>query len=424
MNYSLSIIGCGYVGCVTGVCFADMGNEVTLVDVDSDKVDSINEGRSPIYEPGLEALMRKNQERVRATTNLRAAIHDTDITFVAVGTPSNADGSIDLTYVFRVCEEIGEVLREKKDFHIVIIKSTVFPGTTDDRVRHILEYISGKKAGVDFGLGSNPEFLREGNAVHDFLSPDRIVIGADDPRTADALKALYASIDSRVLVTSSRTAEMIKYTSNAILATKISFANEIGNLCKTIGIDSGDVFLGVGMDTRVSPAFFRTGIGFGGSCFPKDVRALVAGARAHGEDLSILDAVLKTNETQPLRLLALLKKHIPDLDGKTIGVLGLAFKPDTDDIRESRALPIITGLLSSGAGVIAYDPAAMDNFRRVFPQITYASSAGAVLEADAVLILTEWKEFEDLDYRGRIVIDGRRLEAPRRQAAIYEGVCW
>ncbi|MDV4343103.1 UDP-glucose/GDP-mannose dehydrogenase family protein [Methanoculleus sp. YWC-01] len=424
MSYSLSIIGCGYVGCVTGVCFADMGNEVTLVDVDSDKVDFINEGRSPIYEPGLEALMQKNRERVRATTNLRAAIHDTDITFVAVGTPSNADGSIDLTYVFRVCEEIGEVLREKEDFHIVIIKSTVFPGTTDDRVRHILEYTSGKKAGVDFGLGSNPEFLREGNAVHDFLSPDRIVIGADDPRTADALKALYASIDSRVLVASSRTAEMIKYTSNAILATKISFANEIGNLCKTIGIDSGDVFLGVGMDSRVSPAFFRTGIGFGGSCFPKDVRALVAGARAHGEDLSILDAVLKTNETQPLRLLALLKKHIPDLDGKTIGVLGLAFKPDTDDIRESRALPVITGLLSSGAGVIAYDPAAMDNFRRVFPQITYASSAGAVLEADAVLILTEWKEFEDLDYHGRIVIDGRRLEAPRRQAAIYEGVCW
>jgi len=424
MSYSLSIIGCGYVGCVTGVCFADMGNEVTLVDVDSDKVDFINEGRSPIYEPGLEALMQKNRERVRATTNLRAAIHDTDITFVAVGTPSNADGSIDLTYVFRVCEEIGEVLREKEDFHIVIIKSTVFPGTTDDRVRHILEYTSGKKAGVDFGLGSNPEFLREGNAVHDFLSPDRIVIGADDPRTADALKALYASIDSRVLVASSRTAEMIKYTSNAILATKISFANEIGNLCKTIGIDSGDVFLGVGMDSRVSPAFFRTGIGFGGSCFPKDVRALVAGARAHGEDLSILDAVLKTNETQPLRLLALLKKHIPDLDGKTIGVLGLAFKPDTDDIRESRALPVITGLLSSGAGVIAYDPAAMDNFRRIFPQITYASSAGAVLEADAALILTEWKEFEDLDYRGRIVIDGRRLEAPRRQAAIYEGVCW
>ena len=424
MSHSISVIGCGYVGCVTGVCFADMGYRVILVDVDPRKVDSINEGRSPIYEPGLEDLIQKNRERIHATMDLRAAIRDTDITFVAVGTPSNADGSIDLTYVFRVCEEVGDILRGKEGFHIVIIKSTVFPGTTDDRVRHILEYTSGKKAGVEFGLGSNPEFLREGNAVHDFLSPDRIVIGADDPRTADTLRALYASVDSQVLVTSSRTAEMVKYASNAALATKISFANEIGNLCKTIGVDSRDVFLGVGMDSRVSPAFFKTGIGFGGSCFPKDVRALVAGARAHGEDLNILDAVLKTNEAQPLRLLSLLQKHLSTLEGRTIGVLGLAFKPDTDDIRESRALPVVTSLLSSGARVIAYDPAAMDNFKQVFPQIIYAPSASEVLEADAVLILTEWKEFEDLDYHGRIVIDGRRLEAPRRQAAIYEGVCW
>ncbi len=424
MSHSISVIGCGYVGCVTGVCFADMGYRVILVDVDPRKVDSINEGRSPIYEPGLEDLIQKNRERIHATMDLRAAIRDTDITFVAVGTPSNADGSIDLTYVFRVCEEVGDILRGKEGFHIVIIKSTVFPGTTDDRVRHILEYTSGKKAGVEFGLGSNPEFLREGNAVHDFLSPDRIVIGADDPRTADTLRALYASVDSQVLVTSSRTAEMVKYASNAALATKISFANEIGNLCKTIGVDSRDVFLGVGMDGRVSPAFFKTGIGFGGSCFPKDVRALVAGARAHGEDLNILDAVLKTNEAQPLRLLSLLQKHLSTLEGRTIGVLGLAFKPDTDDIRESRALPVVTSLLSSGARVIAYDPAAMDNFKQVFPQIIYAPSASEVLEADAVLILTEWKEFEDLDYRSRIVIDGRRLEAPRRQAAVYEGVCW
>ena len=424
MSHSISVIGCGYVGCVTGVCFADMGYRVILVDVDPRKVDSINEGRSPIYEPGLEDLIQKNRERIHATMDLRAAIRDTDITFVAVGTPSNADGSIDLTYVFRVCEEVGDILRGKEGFHIVIIKSTVFPGTTDDRVRHILEYTSGKKAGVEFGLGSNPEFLREGNAVHDFLSPDRIVIGADDPRTADTLRALYASVDSQVLVTSSRTAEMVKYASNAALATKISFANEIGNLCKTIGVDSRDVFLGVGMDSRVSPAFFKTGIGFGGSCFPKDVRALVAGARAHGEDLNILDAVLKTNEAQPLRLLSLLQKHLSTLEGRTIGVLGLGFKPDTDDIRESRALPVVTSLLSSGARVIAYDPAAMDNFKQVFPQIIYAPSASEVLEADAVLILTEWKEFEDLDYRGRIVIDGRRLEAPRSQAAIYEGVCW
>jgi UDPglucose 6-dehydrogenase len=316
------------------------------------------------------------------------------------------------------------VLKEKEDFSIVIIKSTVFPGTTDNRVRKVLEYTSGKKAGIDFGLGSNPEFLREGNAIHDFLSPDRIVIGAEDSRTADALKVLYSSIDSRIVMTSSRTAEMIKYASNAALATKISFANEIGNLCKTIGIDSRDVFMGVGMDNRISPAFFKTGIGFGGSCFPKDVRALVAGARANGIELNILNAVLKTNEAQPLRLLSLLQKHLPTLEGKAIGVLGLAFKPGTDDIRESRAFSVITGLISSGAKIIAYDPVAMENLKKIFPQITYASSARAVLEADAVLILTEWDEFEDLDYRGKIVIDGRRIEAARQNAAIYEGVCW
>lgn len=420
----ISIVGCGYVGCVTGICFSDMGNEVILVDVDPIKVKSLNEGRPSIYEPGLEDLIRKNRERICATMNLNNAVHDTEITFIAVGTPSNGDGSIDLTYVSRACEEVGDVLKEKEDFSIVIIKSTVFPGTTDNRVRKVLEYTSGKKAGIDFGLGSNPEFLREGNAIHDFLSPDRIVIGADDSRTADALKALYSSIDSRIVVTSSRTAEMIKYASNAALATKISFANEIGNLCKTIGIDSKDVFMGVGMDNRISPAFFKTGIGFGGSCFPKDVRALVAGARANGIELNILNAVLKTNEAQPLRLLSLLQKHLPTLEGKAIGVLGLAFKPGTDDIRESRAFSVITGLLSSGARIIAYDPAAMENLKKVFPQITYASSASAVLEADAVLILTEWDEFEDLDYHGKIVIDGRRLEAPRQQAAIYEGVCW
>jgi len=420
----ISVVGCGYVGCVTGACFANMDYGVILVDVDPHKVRSINEGRSPIYEPDLEALIQKNRERIHATMDLMDAMLDTDITFVAVGTPSNDDGSIDLTYVFHVCEEIGHVLSKIEDFHIIIIKSTVFPGTTDDRIRKILEYISGKKAGVDFGLGSNPEFLREGNAVHDFLSPDRIVIGADDFQTADALRTLYASMDSQIIVTSSRTAEMIKYASNAALATKISFANEIGNLCKAIGIDSREVFRGVGMDRRVSPAFFMTGIGFGGSCFPKDTRALVAGARVHGIDLNVLDAVLKTNEAQPLRLLSLLKKHLLNLNGKTIGVLGLAFKPGTDDIRESRALPVIANLLSSGAMVIAYDPVAMENFKQVFPQIAYAPSASSILEADAVLILTEWDEFENLDYRNVIVIDGRRLETPRRQALIYEGVCW
>lgn len=420
----ISVIGCGYVGCVTGVCFADLGHEVTLVDVDPAKLRAISAGRSPIYEPGLEDLIRKNRDRISATTDLRAAIRSTDITFVAVGTPSQEDGAIDLRYVLGACEEIGQVLKDKDTFHTVIIKSTVFPGTTKEMACPVLEKASGKTAGRDFGIGSNPEFLREGSAVRDCLSPDRIVIGADDPRTAGILSDLYAPVGSAVLVTPVTTAEMIKYTSNAVLAAKISLANEIGNLCKRLGVDSREVFTAVGMDGRVSPAFFRTGIGFGGSCFPKDVRALVAGARACGEDLKILRAVLEVNEEQPKKLLSLLRRHIPDLQGKIIGVLGLAFKPDTDDIRESRAVPVVADLLAAGAQVVAYDPAAMENFRRVFPQVGYVSGPDEVLGADAVLILTEWREFEGLDYRGRIVIDGRRLEKARAEAMIYEGVCW
>ncbi|WP_292490776.1 UDP-glucose/GDP-mannose dehydrogenase family protein [Methanoculleus sp. 10] len=420
----ISVIGCGYVGCVTGVCFADMGHEVVLVDLDPAKVRAIGAGQSPIYEPGLEDLIRKNRDRISATTDLRVAVGSTDITFVAVGTPSREDGAIDLSYILTACEEIGQALKEKEAFHTVIIKSTVFPGTTKEMAGPVLERASGKMAGRDFGLGSNPEFLREGSAVRDCLSPDRIVIGADDPRTAGILGDLYAPVGAAVLVTPVTTAEMIKYTSNAVLAAKISLANEIGNLCKRLGVDSREVFTVVGMDGRVSPAFFRTGIGFGGSCFPKDVRALIAGARAHGEDLKILRAVLEVNEEQPKKLLSLLRRHIPDLEGKTIGVLGLAFKPDTDDVRESRAIPVVAELLAAGAQVVAYDPAAMKNFRRVFPQVTYAPAPNEVLEADAILILTEWREFEGLDYRERIVIDGRRLEKAKAEAAVYEGVCW
>ncbi len=419
----ISVIGCGYVGAVTGACFADMGHEVVLVDVDPAKIQAIDAGQSPIYEPGLDDLIRKNQNRISATTNLLAAVGSTDITFVAVGTPSQEDGAIDLSYVLTACEEIGQAIRDKETFHVVIIKSTVFPGTAKEMACLALEEAAGKVAGKDFGLGSNPEFLREGSAIRDCLSPDRIVIGADDPRTAGILSELYAPLGATVLVTPITTAEMVKYASNAVLATKISFANEIGNLCKRLGVDSREVFTAVGMDNRVNPAFFRTGIGFGGSCFPKDVRALVAGARAHGEDLKILRAVLEVNEEQPKKLLALLRQHIPVLRGKTIGVLGLAFKPDTDDVRESRAIPVVADLLAAGALVVAYDPVAMENFSRIFPQITYASTPGEVLGTDAVLILTEWREFEELDYTGKLVVDGRRIEKAR-MGSTYEGVCW
>jgi len=288
----------------------------------------------------------------------------------------------------------------------------------------VLEEASGKQAFVDFGLGSNPEFLREGSAVHDFSEPDRIVLGAKDARTMRALGDLYTSFTCPKIETSIRTAEMIKYASNAFLATKISFANEIGNLAKKLGIDAEEVFAGVGLDSRIGPAFFRTGIGFGGSCFPKDVRALIAGAGEHGEDLQILHAALRVNEDQPMRLIRLLQQYIRDLSGRRIGILGLAFKPNTDDIRESRAIPIIRALLDAGAEVVAYDPLAMESFASLFPEIEYASSAEIVLAADAVLITTEWEEFERLDYSGTIVIDGRRIAAASRTAKIYEGVCW
>ena len=420
----ISIIGCGYVGTVTGVCFANFGHDIVFYDVDKGKLDLLARGESPIYEPSLDDLIQKNRQRLVTTSDLTAAVRDTDITFICVGTTSRDDGSIDLTYILSAGATIGKALRETPDFHPIIVKSTVFPGSTEGPIRSALEEASGKQAFVDFGLGSNPEFLREGNAVHDFCVPDRIVLGAGDARTMRAIGDLYASFTCPKIETSIRTAEMIKYTSNAFLATKISFANEIGNLAKKLGIDAEEVFAGVGLDNRIGPAFFRTGIGFGGSCFPKDVRALIAGAGNHDEDLQILHAALRVNEDQPLKLVRLLQAHIPDLKGRRIGILGLAFKPDTDDIRESRAIPVIRALLDAGAVVVAYDPLAMEGFSKIFPEIEYAPSGQAVLAADAVLITTEWEEFERLNYSGTTVIDGRRIAAAFRTANIYEGVCW
>jgi UDPglucose 6-dehydrogenase len=304
-----------------------------------------------------------------------------------------------------------------------VVKSTVIPGTIEHIIIPILEETSGQKAGEGFRVVSNPEFLREGSAVHDFFHPDRIVIGSHDEKAAIILKELYSPLECPKMITSIKTAEMIKYVSNAFLATKISFANEIGNLCKANGTDSYEVFQGVGMDARINPAFFRSGIGFGGSCFPKDVRALIAYAKMSGTELPILDAVMKTNEDQPEKLIRLLKKHLT-IQGKTIGILGLAFKPDTDDIRETRAAPVIQRLLAEKAEIVAYDPLAMDNFRKEFPHITYASTAEEVMKADAIMIVTEWPEFEQIDFSGKIVIDGRRIRKARTDARIYEGVCW
>lgn len=420
----ISVVGSGYVGMVTGICFAELCNEVVFVDIDEERVNAINSGKAPISERRLDELMQKNRSKYRATKNYSSII-DTDITFICVGTPSRDDGSIDLTFIKSAATEIGKVLKAKKEFHTVVVKSTVIPGTTENVVKPIIEKRSGKNAFKDFGLAMNPEFLKEGNAVHDFFNPDRIVMGIKDERTKNVLETLYEPFNCPKLVTDIKTAEMIKYASNAFLATKISFANEIGNICKKLGVDVYEVFKGVGLDHRINPAFFRAGIGFGGSCFPKDVRALIAKAEELGVNPKILRAIIEVNEEQPMRMIELLKKHVSSLRGRRIGILGLAFKPDTDDVRESRAIPIVEKLIEEGAEIIAYDPEATDNFRKIFPYISYANSAKEVVaKSDAVLIVTEWKEFEELNYEGKIVIDGRRLEKAMKEAKIYEGVCW
>jgi len=419
----ISIIGTGYVGAVTGTCLADLGHEIIFVGRDTKKLSFINSGKSPIYEPGLDQLLEKNLPRITTTIDLPDAIRNTELTFVCVGTPSNNDGSINLDQIREVSHTIGKSLDSDDGYHTIIIKSTVLPGTAETLVIPILEEESGKTAFVNFGVASNPEFLKEGTAIEDFFHTDRVVIGVNDLKTKDVLERLYQPLNAPIFTTTIRTSEMIKYTSNSFLATKISFANEIGNLCKKMGIDSYEVFKGVGLDARINPHFFRSGIGFGGSCFPKDVKALIAHARTLGIEPQILTAVIGTNEDQPAKMVELLKRHM-DITGKSIGVLGLAFKPDSDDIRESRAVPIIQALLKERAKIIAFDPVATVNFRHLFPDISYAKTAKDVLDADAILIVTEWKEFEDLDYRNKTVIDGRRIGKARRDAAIYEGVCW
>jgi UDPglucose 6-dehydrogenase len=418
----ISIIGGGYVGTVTGAGFSELGHRVTIVDTDADKVEALNQGRAPVYEPGLEELLVKNSGKIRATTVLQEAIRDSDLSFICVGTPSAEDGSIDLSYVVSAAKEIGEEIAHKKN-HVVVVKSTVLPGTTEQVVKAHIEMTSRLTAFRDFGLASNPEFLREGNAVYDFFNPDRIVIGSTDEKTRALMDALYSSFSCPIFHTAIQNAEMIKYVSNAFLATKISFANEIGNLCKLHGIDVDEVFEGVGMDHRISPEFFRAGIGFGGSCFPKDVKALVVHGDRMGSPLNLLKSVMEVNERQPLRMIGLLTRHL-NPKGRTIGILGLAFKPGTDDIRESRAIPVIDVLQQMGADIVAYDPKATEHFARVFPDIRYAQDPLEVLEADAILIITEWDEFGALDYTGKIVIDGRHIEQAKKSANIYEGVCW
>ncbi len=421
----ISIVGSGYVGLVTGMGFVKHGNQVTFIDIDDYKIQCVNENTPPIYEEGLEELMRECKDNYKATNDYLESIMNTEATFISVGTPTGDDGSIDLAYIKTVSEEIGKVLKEKNEWHVVVVKSTVIPGTTEEVVKPIVEEHSGKAAFTEFGLAMNPEFLREGVALEDFLNPDRIVIGLSDDKTKTVIEKIYEPFNVTKLFTGIKTAEMIKYTANSFLATKISFSNEIGNLCKKLGIDSYDVFEGVGLDHRISPNFFRAGAGFGGSCFPKDVKALIRKAEEIGEQPEILNATMNVNESQPLLLIKLLKKHVPTILDKAIGVLGLAFKPNSDDIRETRAVPVIDKMIKEGAQIIAYDPLAVNNFKVLYPNLEYTNSANEVLnKTEIILILTEWPEFEDLDYTGKIVIDGRRVGNAQKTAKIYEGICW
>ena len=441
----VSVVGSGYVGLVTGACLASLGHEVVCVDLDPDKVRRINAADPPIHEAALPELLARTVGRsLRATSDLREAVLSTELTMIAVGTPF--DGStIDLAAVREAAREIGVALRDATAYHVVVVKSTVVPGTTEGVVRPLLEEGSGRRAGVDFGVGMNPEFLREGSAVEDFLAPDRLVLGGIDDRTLDAMAALYASFAGvDVLRTTPRTAEMIKYASNALLATLISFANEIGNVCAaTEGVDVVEVMRGVLLDRRQSPilsdgrrvvpgatTYLQAGCGFGGSCFPKDVRALIAYAAAAGTPTPLLRAVMDVNRGQQQRVLAMLHRHYPSLAGVRVAVLGLAFKPGTDDVRESPAIPIVRALVAEGAAVRAYDPIATPGAARMLAgePIVLCDTLGSAIEgAQAIVLLTSWDEFRALPNQiyhrepQPVVVDGRRL-LHRDSVSRYEGI--
>lgn len=437
----ISIIGTGYVGLVTGACLAEKGHQVTCVDINLDRVNALNRAESPIYEAGLEELLRKHVGKsLGATTDLASAVLNTELTLIAVGTPFNGK-EIDLTFVLGAAKQIGAALKTKNSYHVVVVKSTVVPGTTDQHVLPALEASSGKKAGKDFGVGMNPEFLSEGEAVSDFLFPDRIVLGGIDARSTDVLEDLYKPFPADVprLRTNTRTAEMIKYASNSLLATLISFTNELANLGSALGgIDTTEVMRGVHLSMYFRSrnkeglppitSFLKAGCGFGGSCLPKDVSALIVHGQKAGTSMRVLESVIRTNEEQPKRTVDLLKKHWSNLKGVRVAVLGLSFKPETSDVRESPAFPIMRELLDAGASVKAFDPVTKHEAQKAFPEpkATYCDSLEAALaDIDAVIVVTPWKEFRDVPtmLKGRqvVFVDGRRA-FDKQSVAKYEGI--
>lgn len=426
--YQISFVGMGYVGLCTGVCFASKGYETILSNTDQAKVDSVSKGTSPFYEPNLEKMLREavNKGYLKTTLGKEGAILRSNITFITVGTPSKPDGGIDLRFVCSAAEEIGRALKKKVSHHLVVMKSTVIPGTTEGVVKPLLERQSGKRCGVDFSLCVNPEFLREGSAIHDTLDPDRIIIGEHDKKSGDFLEDLYLEFYGDKMPPIVRanipTAELIKYANNAFLATKISFINQIANICEKIPeVDVKTVAKGIGLDKRIGRLFLNAGLGYGGSCLPKDVKALIAFSRTLDYDPMFIKSVEAVNEAQSHKAVELVKRVLGDLKGKRIAILGLAFKPNTDDIRESVSIKIIDKLLEVGVNVVAYDPVAMNNTKKLFGnRIGYPSSAIECIKgADCCIVATGWDEFKQLkpdDFihhmKTHIVVDGRRIYDP------------
>lgn len=428
----ISIIGSGYVGTTIAACFADLGHEVVNIDIDEEIVKAITNGKSPIHEPGLDDLIATHGGDALTATTDYDAIHDTEITFLALPTPAREDGSIDTSIIEAAAETLGRTLQAKNGDHVVTIKSTVIPTTTRETLAPIIEAAAGKTLGDDLHVSMNPEFLREGTAVKDFVDPDKVVFGADSDTARETLHSVFepllADSGTAVVNTNIEEAEMIKYANNSFLAAKVSLINDIGNICKEYGVDAYEVADAIGLDDRISARFLRSGLGWGGSCFPKDTAAIRAAAREQGYEPRMLNAATEVNDSQPDRLLALLDSHVNVADERA-AVLGLSFKPGTDDIRNSRAIPVIEGLRERDATVVAFDPVATNNMRERFPDIEYADTAAAALnDAAAALVVTDWPGITALDEEfdamaTPVVVDGRHA-IDRRDGIVYEGLTW
>lgn len=418
---NVAVVGTGYVGLVTGTCFAEMGVNVTCVDIDAAKIARLKAGDIPIYEPGLDSLVKKNVAagRLHFTTDLASCIDSVEVVFSAVGTPPDEDGSADLKYVLNVARTFGQNI---KKYTLLVTKSTVPVGTAEKVRNAIEEELASRGEMIEFDVASNPEFLKEGAAIKDFMSPDRVVVGISSERARKIMSRLYRPFmlsGDRMIFTDIPSAEMIKYAANSMLATRISFMNDIANLCELVGADVNMVRKGIGSDTRIGKKFLYPGCGYGGSCFPKDVKALIKTAEQNGYDMRVLRAVEEVNETQKSIVYRKLKNHFGgSLKGKKVTLWGLAFKPETDDMREAPALVVIDRLLTDGAKVTVFDPIAIDEcHRRIGDKVTYANDMYSAVEgADALLLVTEWKQFRSPDWRriadkmaGNVVVDGRNV---------------